>query len=266
MYERIVAHEDRLAEAAAEVFDYPEGRVIRQPEFPHVFDANLVRHPRLAVDDLDRALARLSGPLRAVGARHVQLVCDDHALDGRVQAGLRARGFVGERLLAMVLPGRPARSAAPRVEVLEVGREAPFAWYAEAMERMSRDEPWYSPAVAREIVGSLEAKAASGAMALYVARLDGRNVGAAGLAVDPRRGMDTPHDGGVGAILTVGTIPEARYRQVAQSMVVGLAERARAAGCDLVYLVARADDTPKHMYRKFGFEVAFPLQAWLRSP
>lgn len=265
--ERIVAHEDRLAEAASEVFVFPEGRVIRQADFPHVFDANVVRHPRLVVEGLDRALSRLSGPLRAIGARHMQLVCDEQALDERVQAGLRARGFVGERLLAMVLPGRPARGAEPRVELRQVGVDAPFAWYVEAMDLMSRDEPWYSPAVAREIVGSLEAKAAAGAMTLFVARLDGRNVGAVGLGVHLDRGDDERGDAtGTGAILTVGTVPEARHRGVAQSMVVRLAERARDAGCDLIYLVARADDTPKQMYRKFGFEVVCAMRAWLRSP
>ena len=57
-----------------------------------------------------------------------------------------------------------------------------------------------------------------------------------------------------------------RHRKVAQSMVVTLCQRAREAGCDLVYLVARADDTPKDLYRKLGFEVAFRFEVWLRPP
>jgi ribosomal protein S18 acetylase RimI-like enzyme len=114
--------------------------------------------------------------------------------------------------------------------------------------------------VAREIIGSLKAKLDAGVLELFVARLDGRSAGAAGLMIGQGR------TAGTAAIVTVGTVPEARRRGVAQTMVVRLAEKARAAGCDLVYLVARADDTPKEMYRKFGFETAFAFESWLRPP
>jgi ribosomal protein S18 acetylase RimI-like enzyme len=258
--QRIIASEDRLAEAAAEVFALPTGRVIRQPAFPHVFDANVVRHPRLDPGDLDPALAQLAAPLRAVGARHLQITCDATPLSDRLRSGLRSRGFLCDRLLVMTLPGTLARRASRDVTIGSVPDEVPFDWYAETMDRMSREEPWYSPPVSREIIGSLAAKAAAGALKLHVAQLGGQAVGAAGL------GLGDGATAGVGTIVTVGTVPEARQRRVAQSMVVTLAQRARAAGCDLVYLVARADDTPKDMYRKIGFEPAFTFEVWLRPP
>ena len=247
-----------MAEAAAEVFLTAAGRVIRQARFPHVFDANLVRRPRLDAGELDTTLARLAAPLRAIGARHLQISCDGAPLSETLRAALRARRFLCDRLLAMWLPGRPARRAMPAVEVLPVPEAAPATSYAATMELMSREEPWYSPLVAHEIIGSLESKAVAGVMELHVARIGGHDAGAAGLAIDP--------DSGVGAILTVGTLPEWRNRGVAQSLVITLYEKARSAGCDLIYLVARADDTPKEMYRKFGFELAFPFEVWLRPP
>ena len=33
--------------------------------------------------------------------------------------------------------------------------EAPREWYQATMDRLSREEPWYTPGVAREIIGSL---------------------------------------------------------------------------------------------------------------
>lgn len=255
---RIVAHEDRLAEAAAEVLDEDAGRIIRQPAFPHVFDANLVRHPRLDEARLDAQLARLEAPLRAIGAQHIQLACDAAPVGEGLSAALRARGFQPDRLLAMVLEGRPARPARPDVEVRMAIDGALLAEYADTMERLCREEPWYSPIVAREIVGSQLSKARAGVFAPCVARQAGRTAGAAGLSLDGRQG--------VAAICSVGTLPAARHRGVAQSMVVTLAERALAAGCDLVYLLARADDTPKEMYRKLGFETAFAFETWLRPP
>ena len=256
--ERVIANEDRLAEAASEIFLLSSGRVIRQPAFPHVFDANVIRHPHLEGDDLDGALHRLGSPLRAIGARHLQINCDATPLPDGIQAGLKARGFHCDRLLAMALPGKPARRPSPHVEVRRVPDEAPFEQYAEIMERLSQDEPWYSPAVSREIIGSLAAKATASELSLYVARMDGRPVGALAFSADEATG--------VGTIMTVGTIPEARNRGVAQTMVVTLATQARQAGCDLIYLIARADDTPKELYRKLGFAVAFSFEVWLRPP
>jgi ribosomal protein S18 acetylase RimI-like enzyme len=260
LVDRISASEDRIAHAAAEVTLLDVGQVCCQREFPHVFDANVVRRPRLVPAGLDESLRRLAAPLRAVGARHLQIAFDGVPASESLGAALRARGFVRDRLLAMVLAGRPARSAATEIEVREVPSEAPSDWYADTMDRMSREEPWYTPGVSREIVGSLQSKARSGALSLFVAVRDGRPAGAIGLAVG-----DGLADG-VAAIVTVGTIPEARGHKVAQTMVVKLAERARERGCDLIYLIARAGDTPKEMYRKLGFAVAFGFDVWLRPP
>jgi ribosomal protein S18 acetylase RimI-like enzyme len=258
---RVTACEDAIAHAAAEVFPLEEGQVCRQRAFPHVFDANVVRRPRLRLDRLDEQLGRLQAPLKAIGARHLQIALEPAPLPEPLAAALRARGFVRDRLLAMVLAGAPARGPAADVEVRDVtAGEAPFGWYADTMDRMSREEPWYTPAVSREIIGSLASKADAGVLTLYVAVREGRPVGAVGLA----RGRGP--SAGTAAIVTVGTVPEARGRGVAQTMVVQLAEQARARRSDLVYLVARAGDTPKEMYRKLGFAVSFGFDAWLRPP
>lgn len=249
-----------MAHAAAEIFPLDAGQVCRQHRFPHVFDANVIRHPRLEATKVDRQLSLLAAPLRAVGARHIQISCDAAPLDDAVAVELRERGFVRDRLLAMVLPEAPSRAAADDVSVRSVPDEAPMSWYAETMDRLSREEPWYTPLVSREVIGSLQTKAEVGALSLFVAVRAERPVGAVGL------GIGRGPAGGVAAIVTVGTVPEARGRKVGQTMVVRLAERARAAGCDLTYLIARAADTPKDMYRKLGFAVAFGFDVWLRPP
>ena len=49
------------------------------------------------------------------------------------------------------------------------------------------------------------------------------------------------------------------HRGVAQSLSIGLGtvsgveRRARAAGCDVVWLLARADDWPRRWYERIGF-------------
>jgi GNAT superfamily N-acetyltransferase len=256
VWERIAIAEDQLAEAGADVVVLDVGRVIRQPAFPHVYDANLVRRARLRLDTLDDALERLAAPLRAVGARHLQLSGDGADLPEEIGAALGRRGFLPDRLLAMTLVGKLARPASPSVRLRAVPREVAWDGFGFAMDRMNREEPWYAPAVSREIIGSMRHKAEAGALSLFVAELDGRIAGSVGMALHR----------GCGSVVSVGTLPDMRGRGVGTSMVSGIVDRLRAAGADIVYLIARADDTPKDLYRTLGFAVERGFDIWLRLP
>jgi ribosomal protein S18 acetylase RimI-like enzyme len=254
--ERISLAEDALAEAGAEVLRLDAGRVIRQPAFPHVYDANLVRRVRLRSAELDETLERLAAPLRDVGARHLQLTLDGSDVPDELGPALRRRGFLRDRLLAMTLDGPLERSRAPGVRCRAVPEEAGWEELAFAMDRMNREEAWYAPAVSREIVGSLRAKKEHGALEVFVAERDGRVVGTVGLACAR----------GVASIVSVGTLPDARRRGVGGTMVVDMVERARARSAELIYLIARADDSPKEMYQKLGFRAELGFDVWLRLP
>jgi predicted N-acetyltransferase YhbS len=254
--ERISLAEDAMAEAGAEVVVLEAGRVIRQAAYPHVYDANLVRRARLRADGLDEALESLAAPLRAVGARHLQLTLDGADVPDTLAPLLRQRGFVCDRLLAMTLDGPLAAERAPGVRLRRVPQEAPWEAFAQAMDRMNREEAWYAPSVSREVVGSMRAKSEHRALDVFVAERSGRVVGTIGLALMR----------GVASILSVGTVPDARRRGVGRSMIVDVIERARAARAELIYLIARADDSPKEMYRRLGFHVEFGFDVWLRLP
>ena len=52
----------------------------------------------------------------------------------------------------------------------------------------------------------------------------------------------------------VATLPEYRKRGLARALVLRAAAESQAAGNDLTFLVADADDWPQHMYEKLGFE------------
>jgi len=253
--ERISLSEDALAEAGAEVLRLDVGRVIRQPAFPHVYDANLVRRAVLREHGLDEALERLQEPLREIGARHLQLTLDGADVPDLLAPQLRRRGFVRDRLLVMVHDVEPERPRAPGVRVRRVPDEAPWDQFSWAMDRMNREEAWYAPSVSREIVGSLRHKCEIGALSMFVAERDGRVVGTVGLSIDR----------GVASIVSVGTLPDARRRGVGRTMVIDVMERARRRA-DLIYLIARADDSPKDMYKKLGFRVELGFDVWLRLP
>jgi len=253
--ERISLAEDALAEAGAEVVKLDVGRVIRQPAFPHVYDANLVRRATLREAGLDEALERLAQPLKQVGARHLQLTLDGSDVPESVGPLLRRRGFVRDRLIAMICDSSPERERRAGVRLRSVPGEATWEQFSWAMDRMNREEAWYAPSVSREIVGSLRRKSELGALEVFVAERDGRVVGTVGLASSR----------GVASILSVGTIPDARRRGVGATMVLDMIARARRTA-QLVYLIARADDSPKDMYRKLGFRVELAFDVWLRLP
>ena len=254
--DRISLAEDALAEAGAEVFPLAAGRVIRQAAFPHVYDANLVRRARLREETLDESLEQLAAPLRAVGARHLQLTLDGSDVPDALAPLLRRRGFVRDRLLAMAIDGPLLRQRAAGVKLKRVPEESPWESFTFAMDRMNREEAWYAPSVSMEIVGSMRAKSERGALDVFVAEKDCRIVGTVGVALHR----------GVASVFSVGTLPDARRRGVGRTLVVDAVEHARSAGAQLVYLIARGDDSPKDMYRKIGFHVELAFDVWLRLP
>jgi uncharacterized protein (DUF952 family)/GNAT superfamily N-acetyltransferase len=60
-------------------------------------------------------------------------------------------------------------------------------------------------------------------------------------------------DGATAAVEAVMTAPDARRRGYGRAVLGDAIRRARAAGCDVVFLVAAADDWPRHWYARVGF-------------
>lgn len=61
-------------------------------------------------------------------------------------------------------------------------------------------------------------------------------------------------DGPDGQIEDVVTLETHRNRGYASALVTHAVEEARAAGATFVFLVAHADDWPRHLYERLGFE------------
>jgi len=69
----------------------------------------------------------------------------------------------------------------------------------------------------------------------------------------PVAGTQLRLDGATAAIEAVMTDPDHRGQGHATALVGSAITRARAAGCDLVWLAARADDWPRRWYERLGF-------------
>jgi uncharacterized protein (DUF952 family)/GNAT superfamily N-acetyltransferase len=70
----------------------------------------------------------------------------------------------------------------------------------------------------------------------------------------PVAGVQLRLDGATAAIEAVMTDPDHRGRGHATALVADATGRARAAGCDVVWLLARVDDWPRRWYERLGFD------------
>jgi ribosomal protein S18 acetylase RimI-like enzyme len=260
---RLLAAEEALAEAGSELLLLDGGRLVLGPGCPHVYDANCLRRVQLSASlggdlgaRLDRLLVAASRHLAPEGVQHLLVNLAGSEEPERLGRLLRERGFSPERLVVMASTGALGGRRTSGVTLRRVPDEAAWHLFELVMDRMNQEEPWYSPAVSREILASLRSKVEYGALSLFVAVREGRALGSIGLST---------HEG-VGGLVSVGTLPEERGRGVGSTMVLRAAELARARGDDLVYLIARADDRPKTLYQRLGFEVVYAFDCWLRAP
>jgi ribosomal protein S18 acetylase RimI-like enzyme len=69
----------------------------------------------------------------------------------------------------------------------------------------------------------------------------------------PIAGTQLRLDGATAAIEAVMTDPDHRGNGHATALVGEAIARARALGCDVVWLLARADDWPRRWYERLGF-------------
>ena len=70
---------------------------------------------------------------------------------------------------------------------------------------------------------------------------------------------------GLGYLENLFVLPEHRLKGVATALVQHCAAAARSKGAGLVFLPAAAEDTPKQMYARMGFQPLFHLRNYLSS-
>ncbi len=69
----------------------------------------------------------------------------------------------------------------------------------------------------------------------------------------PVAGTQLRIDGATAAVEAVMTAPSARQHGHGAALVGAAVRRARAAGCDVIWLLCLADDWPRHWYERMGF-------------
>jgi ribosomal protein S18 acetylase RimI-like enzyme len=207
------------------------GRAVYTDELPRRLDGNY-----LWVDQ-EAEPEELAADAARLGRRLIFVA--DPAIGMRLAPWFAEQRWRVDRHLVMVQLREPERSADLSL-VHEVDEEA----LRPARRRLLEGEPWAKPEVVEQL---FRAKAMIGERVTtryFGVEVDGQVVSYTDL-----------YTGGADAqIEDVGTLPEHRGRGYASAVVLAAIEAARAGGADFVCLVADAEDWPKELYRRLGFD------------
>jgi ribosomal protein S18 acetylase RimI-like enzyme len=152
---------------------------------------------------------------------------------------LERRGWRIDRHLVMA-QHRVSERTAETALVLEVDEEM----LRPGRRRLLEGEPWATPEVVEQLFLGKELIAERVTMRCFAVVIDGEVVSYTDLYLRDSTAQ----------IEDVGTLPEYRGRGYASAVILAAIGEARLAGADLVFLFAEADDWPKELYRRLGFD------------
>ncbi|MGH3694188.1 MAG: GNAT family N-acetyltransferase [Pseudonocardiaceae bacterium] len=218
---------------AAVVVPVNGGIAVLDPRFPASYE-----HNSLWIDGTWNATTVAAEADRVLGGAaliHRRAVLDDPA----TAIALASRGWQVQELRLMVYSG--SRVAERSTRVVAVTHEI----VSRLWERSWRRElPHLDDDEVRQLLGR-ETVADAVLRVVDLAVLDGRG--------EPIASTQLRIDGATAAIEAVMTDPAHRQAGLAAALVLDAIARARTAGCDVVFLVAAADDWPHHWYARLGF-------------
>jgi ribosomal protein S18 acetylase RimI-like enzyme len=207
------------------------GTAVYTDELPRRFDGNYLRVEREAApDELVAEAKRLERPL---------IFVPDPDLGGKLAPWFTEHGWRIDRHLVMAQLREPERTAD-----LSIVRELDEQALRPSRRRLMESYPWGTPEVIEQL---FQAKALIGQRVTI--RFFGVPLGDEVVSY-----ADLYADGADAQVEDVGTLPEHRGRGYATAVILRAIEQARASGADFVFLVADAEDWPKELYRRLGFD------------
>jgi ribosomal protein S18 acetylase RimI-like enzyme len=207
------------------------GTAVYTDELPRRFDGNYLRVEREAApDELVAEAKRLERPL---------IFVPDPDLGGKLAPWFTEHGWRIDRHLVMAQLREPERTAD-----LSIVRELDEQALRPSRRRLMESYPWGTPEVIEQL---FQAKALIGQRVTI--RFFGVPLGDEVVSY-----ADLYADGADAQVEDVGTLLEHRGRGYATAVILRAIEQARASGADFVFLVADAEDWPKELYRRLGFD------------
>ena len=238
---------ERMAE---EIVPAPYGRALLTPSLPRVYYTNTFAVDLGADGSATELLEALEPIFWAAGLTHRQVSVDDE-LGARVAPEFRELGWKAEELLVM-----PHGGEAPGVDtsgVEEVGWEELEPVWAEGIRASPeiQDEE-----EVQQLVAAQHRRRIAVDVRYFAARVDGGIASYCELFSNDKTGQ----------VESVMTLEGSRRRGLAKAIVTHALAESRAAGHDFTFLLAEAEDWPRELYRKLGFEAVGSIWSFFRPP
>ena len=247
-----------------------------------MWDANHVRQIDLGRDtDLDAFVDRIETAFRKLNRAHCKFELDLRTRPQQLATVLRRRGYVCTRGVVQVYRGTGPGLTSRAVVVMEIsaqsepsGRSMLADWAALERESYSAYDSGtgFADRASRFSLHRLECAWKLGQdYRIFLAIADGGCESAAErvLGGDPCAGVVVGacqlfRRRGVAKVESLYVTPAARGAGAGAALLNCALSSAIAAGDDLVYLVAVADDWPRYMYQRFGFSDLMEISSWLK--
>lgn len=251
--ERALAFEEALRVRCTErIVPFRFGRAYFNDSHPRVWYLNA-----LVVDgaqDVDPGELAAEAELLHTNAGQAHRRCEvpDEAVGASLEQFFRRIGWQVDQEMIMVHRGGGKRSADTQ-SVEEVTREDLLP----LREEISRAEHWADDdQVVAEVLDANRLWEQAGNARHFAIRADGVPVAAA----------DLYSDGRIAQVEAVATLPEHRGRGYGSAVVLRAVEEAQSTDHDLIFLTADANDWPKELYARLGFEEVGRTWSFLRTP
>ncbi|HUY07869.1 MAG TPA: GNAT family N-acetyltransferase [Candidatus Dormibacteraeota bacterium] len=223
--------------SASQVVSVAGGFAVLNAEFPDSYEHNCLVigrlvDPSLLVQEADRVLG-------GAGLRHRAIELELEGPDESWLAEFRSCGYQVHPTLTMVLRKAPERRSQRSVEQVSYEELKPSieAGWRRALPHL----PEHS---LRQLVERRSATSRACDVTHYVVRGPGGIVARCDLYRTPP----------IAQVENVETEPQWRNRGYATALVLAAVKSAQSSGCSLVFLIADAEDWPKQLYRRLGFE------------
>jgi ribosomal protein S18 acetylase RimI-like enzyme len=245
--ERILQFERHLLRGAAARTEATDvGDALFLPELPLVHDLNTLIVDRVGAD-ADVVHETVERLYAAFAHRRVRV--EPRAASEPVRARLVPAGWSASRHEAMVLR-RPADGDTDICSADEVGLDE----FTAAATALTLEEPWASPPVAEQLAARLELYAKAVDLRCFVTR-DADEVTAGAILLS--------HDGAA-QVDGVQVFERFRGRGYGRAVTVAAVQAAEQDGADLIHLFADAEDWPRDLYQRLGFDVVGGVDLFVR--
>jgi GNAT superfamily N-acetyltransferase len=241
---RISAFHDALDLAIAERVE-PVGEGITaylDTRIPRIWDANyLIVEPGVSAET---AAAKADEVLGGLGMTHREVSTRDQSFAAELEPGFLELGWEAEHGVYMTLRREPDRPSDLEVEEISIEEaqslrhelisEMPDSTDAETVEQLLELDRRVGAAVRDRWFAARDEGELAGCCRLMQAR-------------------------GIGQVEDVATLKAARDRGIARAVVLAAAETSVADGDEITFIGALADDWPRQLYQRLGFD---PVGSW----